>query len=780
MQLLGCGENAEDAPAYYERAVILMAQEQPELALVELKGALKLDPDLQPALELKLELHEQQKDYAAVIETVDRLLELDPNHLPALLRRAELLLLSGETTRSKEPIERLLEIAPDNPKALNLKAAWLIRSGQLPQALDYSDQARAIGSPDADTFALGAMIRIRLQRLDDAHALITGGLKEHPEDAALHLLRINLAQTQSRFGELPGHYDELIDLFPAEIAYPRALALFYLRKDQQTEAIAVMQAMVDRNPDNVDARFLLGQLYARDSSGEAFSNIEALLAEHPETPQLRFLLARLYEDSDRFNSAISQYQTIAELDADHPEALTARAELARIALGQGRREDADQLISTILDINSTHTAGRLLRANTLLLDQEHQAAKDILQALLRDEPKNDKALESLGRTYLQTGLISLATDSFRSALETNPLNTLAAKQLATLYSRARDLDSVIEILTPFEIAQRGDLDIERALLQARLTQKDWPGARRLAAEGQIGQSNPILTELVEALIMQGEQQFTASIAKLRSILKSTSGNVRPVLRALLVGYQGAGKVTEGVQFFEQYQKQYADKSWSNQMLLDMYLHAGREDAATSLLESQIASEEKSPRDFILLAKLQIQAQKPQAALAVLDSGISEFPDALGIRLNKASMLEQQGDKVRAITAYEKILELNPKSDLAANNLAVLYSLEPATLAHARELANRFENTQQPYFADTLGWICAITDDLDCALPLLERSVEQLPDQAEFNYHFGAALTRANQRERAKIHLKKAARLIEAGAEIPNPEALYKLLEDLNG
>ena len=776
----GCGETADDAPAYYERAVGFMAENRLELALVELKSALKLAPDMQQALELRLELHEQQQDYAAVIETIKRLLEVDPTHLKALLRQGELLLLAGETDLSAEPIEQALELAPDNPQALNLRAAWLSRGGQFSEALEYSDRALAIPPIDAQTYSLAAMIRIRTQQPQQAWELLTTGLTEHPADAALHLLRISAAHSQGRFADIPGYYAQLIDLYPANLHYPRELALFYLREDRRADALTTMRAMVDRNPDHIDARFLLGQLLAMNSSESAFASIEALLAEHPQTPQLRFFLARLYEDSDRYANAITHYQTLASVNPEQPEALTARAELARIALNQNRREEADGLISRILDQDSTHIAGRLLRVHTLLLDQDVQEATNILRAVLRDDPQNDRALEALGRAYLMSGSPSLASDSFKSALTSNPLNSLAAKQLVTLYTNKGDIDSAIEVLTPFEAAQVNDIDIERALLQARLLKQDWWSARRLAANGQIGRSNPLFSKLIDALAMQGQGQFAESIVQLHEIVQEPTGASRTVLMALVTGYEGAGKFDEGIEFFKRYRRQNPTKSWSNQLLFDMYVRAGQFGPATTLLETQIATAPSGPREFGLLARLYLDSSDTDRVLRTLDKGIELYPDAIALQLNKASLLERNGDIAGAIETYEAVLEANPRADVAANNLAALLSRAPATLSQARQWASRFRRTRQPQFADTLGWICTLSNDLDCALPLLELAVKRMPDQAEFNYHLGTALNQANQISKAKQHLRKAVQLVEAGASFPDQNALFALLQRLDG
>src|SRR5206468_10004709 len=61
---------------------------------------------------------------------------------------------------------------------------------------------------------------------------------------------------------------------------------------------------------------------------------------------------------------------------------------------------------------------------------------------------------------------------------------------------------------------------------------------------------------------------------------------------------------------------------------------------------------------------------------------------------------------KALQAYEQVLALNPRSALAANNLAYLYSDHGGDKEKALQLAQmaKEEAPDEPQVSDTLGWI----------------------------------------------------------------------------
>jgi len=71
------------------------------------------------------------------------------------------------------------------------------------------------------------------------------------------------------------------------------------------------------------------------------------------------------------------------------------------------------------------------------------------------------------------------------------------------------------------------------------------------------------------------------------------------------------------------------------------------------------------------------------------------------------------------------------------------------------LAKRFENSNNPPFLDTLGWLYFKRGDYDQAVPLLRRAHDQMPTAPNFQYHLGAALLKSGQAGEGKTLLRRA-------------------------
>ena len=124
----------------------------------------------------------------------------------------------------------------------------------------------------------------------------------------------------------------------------------------------------------------------------------------------------------------------------------------------------------------------------------------------------------------------------------------------------------------------------------------------------------------------------------------------------------------------------------------------------------------------------------------------------------AETYQRTGDKEKAIAEYEKILQKNPRADVAANNLAMLLSEtkdNKANLDRALALAKRFENASNPSLLDTLGWVYFQLGDNERALPLLQKAVTMAPKAPIHQYHLGMALYKQGDKKTAKTHLQLA-------------------------
>ena len=143
-----------------------------------------------------------------------------------------------------------------------------------------------------------------------------------------------------------------------------------------------------------------------------------------------------------------------------------------------------------------------------------------------------------------------------------------------------------------------------------------------------------------------------------------------------------------------------------------------------------------------------------------------------------SLLDTSGKKADAESLYRDILHNDPTQDIAANNLAAMLAGDgsnPARLDEAAKIAARFATADQPWFADTLGWINYLQKNYPKAVELLNRATLGAADEPQFSYHLGAALYELKDYAGARKALEAAEKLVTSGKTYPEQAQAAALL-----
>lgn len=165
---------------------------------------------------------------------------------------------------------------------------------------------------------------------------------------------------------------------------------------------------------------------------------------------------------------------------------------------------------------------------------------------------------------------------------------------------------------------------------------------------------------------------------------------------------------------------------------------------------------KNPAAYIALAKLALVGGDTRAAIQVLQQGLTAIPDNAQLRASLSEIYQNTGDYDKAIAEYESLLKTAPNSDVIANNLASILTDvkgDKASLARATVLAQRFANSDNPVYLDTLGWLYVKSGEYDRAQPILEKAVAKAPKIAIFQYHLGMLFYKKGDMQSAKTHLQ---------------------------
>jgi tetratricopeptide (TPR) repeat protein len=203
------------------------------------------------------------------------------------------------------------------------------------------------------------------------------------------------------------------------------------------------------------------------------------------------------------------------------------------------------------------------------------------------------------------------------------------------------------------------------------------------------------------------------------------------------------------------------------------------DAAIDVTKKGIQTNPQWGGGYGMMAGLYQQKGDMEKAISTYKQGLEKLPEDNVLTLQLASTYESMGEFQKARDLYDEVISRDPSIDVAANNLASLLTDQfesPENLQRALTLSSRFRDSEQPYFADTFGWVNYKMGNYEDARPALETAASSDDAIALFHYHLGRVYVALSMPEEARQSFERAQRM----ANEENDEALVaKITEQLS-
>ena len=478
--------------------------------------------------------------------------------------------------------------------------------------------------------------------------------------------------------------------------------------------------------------------------------------------------------------AAGVYEDIANSAPTAVQQNAAKNQLARLALRARDGEQANNLIAEILANDPRNADALIARALVALGERRTDDAIIDLRLAIREKPNDDRAHLLLANAYRQNSAQELAEESLFQALEINPLNADAALMYARTRLQRGDLQGALPPLDRLASGGVRNADAENLRIQIRLMQKDWKSATNLAAGVARSTSNPAYERYILALTLFGQERYAESIEMFRSVITenpSMEGALGGVARA----NRAAGTPEQGIAFLRAHVGAHPESLLARNLLAEELARSGDLASAEAVYREAVSAKPDAAGLYRALASLLTRDKQFEQAAQVLREGIAAVPNPLDLKLQLAMTLESLSKPEEAITLYRELLDKVPTLDVAANNLAVLVAGDgsnPERLAEAAGIAARFESSEQPWFADTLGWIYWQQKNYAKAAELLTRAAKAAPSEPLFHYHAAAALFELKDFAAARKHLEETEKLVAAGRTYPEHKDALALLARL--
>jgi tetratricopeptide (TPR) repeat protein len=759
--LNACGSAEERTNRYISRAQTLFEAGDYSNARLEGRNAAQIDPKNAEVRYLLALIAEQDQQFRLMLGNLRLTVDLDPQHIDARVKLGNLYYLAKAFGRAANEADAAMQIAPQDANVRALHAKVLAEQGYIAAALDEIDVALSIDPDNLDV----AMVKTGLYLANDQRELALRFLNDaigrfdRESSRRLRQLKVIILAEDHQTDALEAEFRALVDDFPDDDGFSFGLARLYTVQGRKSDAEAVLRRLIALEPDNVDARLSLASTLGELENPEvAESVLQEFVAESPDNVQLKMTLAQLYESHGKLEEALSTYGAAAGLDPVSPAGFYARAR--RVALLIDKREFArayEENEEILRDAPANFDA-LAYRAGLNMVEEKYDEAIVDMRLAVRNDQNSTRALYLLGTAYRLRGDPVLAADTYRQLLKIKPDHPYGIRELAKILVAQNNPDEAAALLRQRLSDDENDAEARSGLIDALLAKPDFDAAeaeaRRLAAlETRNGLGD---YQLGRVLLAQG--RFDEAEAAYRRVLDKKPGLPQGI-QNLAETMVADGRPDEAVDYVNSYLAQNPANSRIRLILADLLVRQGATDMAMQLYQKILTDDPMLVEAYLGLGRL--QKDDPQARIDLFERGLRLNPGQPQLTGILGQAYEHAGRIDDAISVYEALIEGNPNSPAAINNLAALlldYRTDEDSFQRALRLVSDFESSPNPAYLDTLGWAYYRLGEHEQAIFFLERAATGARRVPVLRYHLGMAYLAANNRYAARRELHEAITL----------------------
>jgi tetratricopeptide (TPR) repeat protein len=602
-------------------------------------------------------------------------------------------------------------------------------------------------------------------------------------------------------------YKAALQADPTSFYLATALAELYARTGDIRQAIVQAQDVINSDPDNLDARRLLGRIYLRsigDLQGSAPADTETIL-----------------------HLALEQYEQIVRLD---PTSVEDHLLLGRLYRLNGETGKAETEFHTAIKLQPA--SENAVTSLALLYNEEGDSgrAMEILKSVPEAErtPRIDSVL---GYTYEQKKDYPHAVESYRKAIELDADDLDAVRGLAENLLNDNQADAALEQYK--KIAAADPQDAQTLLHMSEIYRRDGQFEKALDAlnKAQTIAPDSMEVEFNRAIVEEAMGKFDEAVRRLQGLLERTDkpkgdysvsekNNRAIFLERFGTLYRDQNKTQLAVDAFRKMIALGDDSAVRGyQQIIECYRDAKDWSAAMATAREAVAKFPKDTGLQMVLAGQEADTGEADAAiarvkamlkgnaadrevwlaLAQMNSRLRRYPDAEKA-LTKAmelstkqedkdyvnfiagSVYERQKKYDEAESYFRKVLASDPKSATTLNYLGYMLADRGVRLDEAVSLIRRAValDPQNGAYLDSLGWAQFKMGKYDLAEASLRKAVDRLDSDPTVHEHLGDVYQKTNRLKLAvaqwELSLQEWKKSVPAEVEAADVAKVQKKLE----
>lgn len=378
-------------------AELYLANNQPEQAIQRLESIIATTMTTTDRLRAMGQLaifrirNDQQ---SAAMILVEEILTEEPRNEEALIIKATQLIDNRELDAAISNLRTILRDVPDSERALLLLGKAHQLSGSMELANDVYERAFRASEKSPDFGLPYADFLLDQQRVQRASSILEDGLLTNPD----HLKSLTmLAQIQLSQGNwlaaqaLADHIHALED--SQSTISQEILGAAYAGQQDFDQSIAAFTQAFQSAPSEVRPMVSLARTYlTAGKPDEAMSFLESVLSVSENNNNARLLIGQLHMMQNNDAKAFSTFREVIERE---PTNITAYSDIASMNARLGKLEEAIQILDEGLAVTPGDLQLNLMKASLYETQNEYDAAINIYEALLEEQPNVDVVVNNL-------------------------------------------------------------------------------------------------------------------------------------------------------------------------------------------------------------------------------------------------------------------------------------------------------------------------------------------------------------------------------------------------
>jgi putative PEP-CTERM system TPR-repeat lipoprotein len=717
--------------------LMLYAKNQPEEALSAYRKALAAEPKYMAAHAAIFSVLMQQGKPDEAAKQVEELKKFAAKNPQTRFFEAHLAYQKKDFKLAREVAQELLQQAPNNPRLLELAGAAELQLGVPTQAQIYL--AKALQLAPGLPLARRLLIVTHLRSGQPAKALAelnTATGKDGVPPALYGLAgEVHLQNGDAKKAE--EYFAKALKLDPDDARKRTALAITHLAGGKGDMAIGELQDIAGSDSGTAADLALISTYLRSKDFPKALAAIDKLEAKQPDKPLAANLRGRVLLAQKDNAGARKSFERALSID---PNYFAAAASLAALDVADKKPDDAKKRFEALLAKNPKNGQALLALAQ---LAANQRASRDEIAALLNraiDANPTDAAPRLLlTDLYLRNKDNKQALAAAQSAATAVPNSPELLMALGRVQQVSGDVNQAIATYSKLVALQPLSPMPHLRLAEAYVANKD-----NKAAEQSLRKALDIKPDFLEAqraLIMLAVEakMYPDAIRMARTVQQQ-----RPKV--------GLGLMLEG-------DVNVARRDWV--AAAASYKAALQLDPATELATKHHAAT--------------VQAGKAKEAEQFAATWVAAHPKDARFSAYLAEAALSRKDYAAAEKLYQGVLQMQPDSALALNNLAwvTLQLQKDGALAYA-EKANQLA-PKQPQFMDTLAMVLSAKGEHAKAIELQTQAVTLQPANNALKLNMARIYVAAGDKARARTELDALAKL---NGRLPLQQEVAQLLKTL--